>query len=104
MAPPLFRPLTIRNKSFNNHIWVVCSQLLTSGVTAPDDHHVVSNVPDSFDSGKGTDWYLVHLGRFSTRGAGAITVEAAAILPDGRISPTGCVRVLPRDPFDLRLR
>ncbi|CAE7150856.1 unnamed protein product, partial [Rhizoctonia solani] len=34
-----------------------------------------------------TDWHLVHLGGFATRGAGAIILEATAVTPEGRITP-----------------
>ncbi|KIM33887.1 hypothetical protein M408DRAFT_13613 [Serendipita vermifera MAFF 305830] len=68
-TPKLFQPLTIRNTTFKNRIWV-----------APMCQY-------SSKDGKATDWHLVHLGGFATRGAGAITVEATAVLPEGRISP-----------------
>jgi 2,4-dienoyl-CoA reductase-like NADH-dependent reductase (Old Yellow Enzyme family) len=34
-----------------------------------------------------TDWHLVHLGAFATGGAGLVVTEAAAVSPEGRISP-----------------
>jgi 2,4-dienoyl-CoA reductase-like NADH-dependent reductase (Old Yellow Enzyme family) len=33
------------------------------------------------------DWHLVHLGSFARGGAGLVFTEAAAVLPEGRISP-----------------
>jgi 2,4-dienoyl-CoA reductase-like NADH-dependent reductase (Old Yellow Enzyme family) len=33
------------------------------------------------------DWHLVHLGQFATGGAGLVMTEAAAVVPEGRISP-----------------
>jgi 2,4-dienoyl-CoA reductase-like NADH-dependent reductase (Old Yellow Enzyme family) len=33
------------------------------------------------------DWHLVHLGARATGGAGAVIVEASAVVPEGRISP-----------------
>ncbi len=33
--------------------------------------------------------YLTTVQGFATRGAGAITVEATAVVPEGRISPEG---------------
>ena len=45
----------------------------------------------SADDGHATDWHLVHLGGFATRGAGAIVVEATSVLPNGRISPEDMV-------------
>jgi 2,4-dienoyl-CoA reductase-like NADH-dependent reductase (Old Yellow Enzyme family) len=41
----------------------------------------------SSDNGHATDWHLVHIGGFATRGAGCITMEATAVVPEGRISP-----------------
>lgn len=37
--------------------------------------------------GFATDWHLVHLGAFATGGAGLVLTEAAAVTPEGRISP-----------------
>ncbi|CCO35729.1 Putative NADPH dehydrogenase C23G7.10c [Rhizoctonia solani AG-1 IB] len=34
-----------------------------------------------------TDWHLVHLGGFATRGAGAVMFEATAVTPEGRHTP-----------------
>lgn len=33
------------------------------------------------------DWHLVHIGALARGGAGLVTVEASAVLPEGRISP-----------------
>ncbi|PVG02003.1 FMN-linked oxidoreductase [Serendipita vermifera] len=68
-TPKLFKPLTIRGVTFKNRIWVspMCQY--------------------SSKDGKATDWHLVHHGGFATRGAGAIVVEATAVVPEGRISP-----------------
>ena len=32
------------------------------------------------------DWHLIHLGHLSISGAALLTVEATAVLPDGRIT------------------
>jgi 2,4-dienoyl-CoA reductase-like NADH-dependent reductase (Old Yellow Enzyme family) len=37
--------------------------------------------------GLATDWHLVHLGSRAVGGAGLVMAEAAAVLPEGRISP-----------------
>ncbi|CAE6449186.1 hypothetical protein ACGC1H_003984 [Rhizoctonia solani] len=68
-TPKLFQPLKIRNVKFKNRIWVapMCQY------SAVDGHM--------------TDWHLVHLGGFATRGAGTIMLEATAVAPEGRISP-----------------
>ncbi|KIJ66308.1 hypothetical protein HYDPIDRAFT_109302 [Hydnomerulius pinastri MD-312] len=67
--PLLFQPLTIKGVTFKNRIWVspMCQY--------------------SSDRGHATDWHLVHLGGFASRGVGAIMVEATAVVPEGRISP-----------------
>jgi 2,4-dienoyl-CoA reductase-like NADH-dependent reductase (Old Yellow Enzyme family) len=41
----------------------------------------------SSQDGFATDWHLVHLGSRAQGGAGLVILEAAAILPEGRISP-----------------
>ncbi|KAL0951519.1 hypothetical protein HGRIS_008204 [Hohenbuehelia grisea] len=68
-VPFLFRPLTLRGTTFKNRIFVspMCQY--------------------SSDNGHATDWHLVHLGGFATRGAAAICVEATSVVPEGRISP-----------------
>lgn len=67
--PKLFQPLTIRGTTFKNRIFVspMCQY--------------------SSDNGHATDWHLVHIGGFATRGAGAICLEATSPVPEGRISP-----------------
>jgi 2,4-dienoyl-CoA reductase-like NADH-dependent reductase (Old Yellow Enzyme family) len=41
----------------------------------------------SAQNGHAGDWHLVHLGTRATGGAGTVFTEAAAVLPEGRISP-----------------
>lgn len=41
----------------------------------------------SADQGCATDWHLMHLGNLALSGAGLLTIEATAVLPEGRISP-----------------
>ncbi|KAI8981391.1 FMN-linked oxidoreductase [Trametes punicea] len=67
--PELFKPLTLRGMTFKNRIFVspMCQY--------------------SSDNGHATDWHFVHIGGFATRGAGAICMEATAVVPEGRISP-----------------
>ncbi|KAH7916358.1 NADH:flavin oxidoreductase 2 [Hygrophoropsis aurantiaca] len=67
--PELFKPITIKNTTFKNRIFV-----------APMCQY-------SSDNGHATDWHLVHLGGYASRGVGAIIVEATAVVPEGRISP-----------------
>jgi 2,4-dienoyl-CoA reductase-like NADH-dependent reductase (Old Yellow Enzyme family) len=40
----------------------------------------------SADEGRATDWHLMHLGHLAQSGAALLTIEATAVLPDGRIS------------------
>lgn len=65
----LFSPVQIRDIAFRNRI-VVSPMCQYSAV-----------------DGLANDWHLVHLGSRAVGGAGAIIAEAAAVLPEGRISP-----------------
>jgi len=67
----LFSPLTLRSVTARNRLWV-----------APMCQYSVER-----EDGVPTDWHLVHLGAFATGGAGVVMTEAAAIVPEGRISP-----------------
>ncbi len=40
----------------------------------------------SAEEGCMTDWHMMHLGQLAVSGAGALTIEATAVSPDGRIS------------------
>lgn len=42
----------------------------------------------SSEDGFANDWHLVHLGSRAQGGAGLVVLEAAAVLPEGRISPS----------------
>jgi 2,4-dienoyl-CoA reductase-like NADH-dependent reductase (Old Yellow Enzyme family) len=65
----LFDPLPMRDVTLRNRIVVspMCQYSCVDGVA--------------------TDWHLVHLGGFAKGGAGAVIAEAAAVVPEGRISP-----------------
>jgi 2,4-dienoyl-CoA reductase-like NADH-dependent reductase (Old Yellow Enzyme family) len=65
----LFSPLTLRHVSLANRV----------GVSPMCQY--------SSEDGFATDWHLVHLGGLATGGAGLVFTEAAAVTPDGRISP-----------------
>lgn len=65
----LFSPLTLRSLALRNRV----------GVSPMCQY--------SSDNGFATDWHLVHLGSFATSGAGLVLTEAAAVTPEGRISP-----------------
>ena len=40
----------------------------------------------SAENGCMTDWHLIHLGHLALSGAGCLTIEATAVLPEGRIT------------------
>jgi 2,4-dienoyl-CoA reductase-like NADH-dependent reductase (Old Yellow Enzyme family) len=65
----LFDPYTLRGVTFRNRIAVspMCEY--------------------SSVDGYGTDWHLVHLGSRAVGGAGLVITEAAAVAPEGRITP-----------------
>jgi 2,4-dienoyl-CoA reductase-like NADH-dependent reductase (Old Yellow Enzyme family) len=65
----LFDPLTIRELTFANRVFVspMCQY--------------------SSDDGYATDWHFVHLGSRAVGGAGLVMTEATAVRPEGRISP-----------------
>ena len=65
----LFEPLTLRGTTFKNRAW-----------TSPMcQYSAVDGLPN--------DWHLVHLGARAVGGAGLVMTEAAAVSPEGRISP-----------------
>ena len=69
MATHLFSPLAIRDVTLRNRIVVspMCEYASRDGFAG--------------------DWHFVHLGSRAVGGAGAVLTEAAAISPEGRISP-----------------
>ena len=69
MADHLFTPFTQRGLTLRNRV-----------VMSPMCQY-------SSKDGLATDWHLVHLGSRAAGGAGAVIAEAAAVLPEGRISP-----------------
>ena len=69
MTVPLFSSFKLRSLEFANRI----------GVSPMCQY--------SSEDGFANDWHLVHLGGRAQGGAGLVTTEAAAVLPEGRISP-----------------
>jgi 2,4-dienoyl-CoA reductase-like NADH-dependent reductase (Old Yellow Enzyme family) len=65
----LFEPITLRSLTVRNRVWLapMCQ------------YSAIDGVPD--------DWHLVHLGARATGGFGLVLTEAAAVVPEGRISP-----------------
>ncbi len=69
LHPHLFAPLRLRDVRLRNRIAVspMCQYSSTDGFAS--------------------DWHLVHLGSRAVGGAAIVFTEAAAVLPEGRISP-----------------
>jgi 2,4-dienoyl-CoA reductase-like NADH-dependent reductase (Old Yellow Enzyme family) len=66
--PLLFTPSKIRNLELENRI-VIAPMCTYSAI-----------------DGCMTDWHLIHLGQLALSGAGLLTIEATAVVPEGRIS------------------
>ena len=66
--PALFTPLKIRNREFRNRI-VIAPMCQYSAV-----------------DGCMTDWHVIHLGHLALSGAAMLTIEATAVVPEGRIT------------------
>ena len=66
--PALFQPIRIGDLDLANRI-----------VIAPMCQY-------SAEEGRMTDWHLIHLGQLALSGASLLTIEATAVLPEGRIS------------------
>ena len=64
----LFEPIEIGGLSLSNRI-----------IIAPMCQY-------SAEDGQMTDWHLMHLGQLAISGAGVLTIEAAAVVPEGRIT------------------
>ena len=69
MSSRLFSPITLRELEIRNRVFVspMCQY--------------------SSNDGMPNDWHMVHLGSRAVGGAGLVMSEAAAVLPEGRISP-----------------
>jgi 2,4-dienoyl-CoA reductase-like NADH-dependent reductase (Old Yellow Enzyme family) len=67
-GPKLFQPFSIGGLSLANRI-VIAPMCQYSAV-----------------DGCMTDWHLIHLGHLALSGAGLLTIEATAVVPEGRIS------------------
>jgi 2,4-dienoyl-CoA reductase-like NADH-dependent reductase (Old Yellow Enzyme family) len=59
----------------------------TGGLTLPNRIVVSPMCQYSSEDGFANDWHLVHLGARASGGAGLVFTEAAAVLPEGRITP-----------------
>ncbi len=68
----LFTPIELRSLKIRNRIFVspMCQYSCTNGIP--------------------TNWHLVHYGSRAVGGAGLVMIEATAVAPEGRISPSDC--------------
>lgn len=57
------------------------------GLTLPNRIVVAPMCQYSAHNGEATDWHLMHWGNLFNSGAGMFTIEATAVLPEGRITP-----------------
>lgn len=67
-----------------NHLF---SPLTLRGITLPNRIAVSPMCQYSSVDGLANEWHLVHLGSRAIGGAGLVITEAAAVLPEGRITP-----------------
>ena len=67
-GPKLFEPITVGGLTLDNRI-VIAPMCQYSAV-----------------DGQMNDWHQIHLGQLALSGAGLLTIEASAVLPEGRIS------------------
>ncbi len=63
------------------------SPIQLAGVSIPNRVFVSPMCQYASDDGFSHDWHLVHLGSRAVGGAGLVFTEAAAVLPEGRITP-----------------
>jgi 2,4-dienoyl-CoA reductase-like NADH-dependent reductase (Old Yellow Enzyme family) len=57
------------------------------GLTLPNRIVVAPMCQYQADNGQATDWHLMHWGNLLNSGAALFTIEATAVLPEGRITP-----------------
>lgn len=60
--------------------------IVIGGLSLPNRIVIAPMCQYSADDGRMTDWHLMHLGQLAISGAGVLTIEAAAVSPDGRIT------------------
>jgi 2,4-dienoyl-CoA reductase-like NADH-dependent reductase (Old Yellow Enzyme family) len=63
------------------------SPIQLAGVSIPNRVFVSPMCQYASEDGFSSDWHLVHLGSRAVGGAGLVFTEAAAIVPEGRITP-----------------
>jgi 2,4-dienoyl-CoA reductase-like NADH-dependent reductase (Old Yellow Enzyme family) len=73
--------------SVSTHRSLLFSPLQLAGVTFSNRIFVSPMCQYSSEDGFSNDWHLVHLGSRAVGGAALVYTEAAAVLPEGRITP-----------------
>ena len=71
----------------STHRSLLFSPIQLAGVSFPNRVFVSPMCQYSSEDGFSNDWHLVHLGSRAVGGAGLVFTEAAAVLPEGRITP-----------------
>ena len=64
------------------------SPITLRGLTLPNRIVVSPMCQYSSDDGAANDWHLIHLGGLARSGAGMLCIEATAVEPEGRITPS----------------
>ncbi len=64
------------------------SPITLRGLTLPNRIVVSPMCQYSSDDGAANDWHLIHLGGLALSGAGMLCIEATAVEPEGRITPS----------------
>lgn len=65
---------------------VLFTPLTVGGLTLANRIVIAPMCQYSAVDGSMTDWHLIHLGQLALSGAALLTIEATAVLPEGRIT------------------
>ncbi len=65
---------------------VLFTPLRVAGLELPNRIVIAPMCQYSAQNGCMTDWHLIHLGQLALSGAGLLTIEATAVVPEGRIT------------------
>ena len=84
MNPAPVRNIQKHMATAPNHLF---SRLTQRGITFPNRIAVSPMCQYSYTDGLSNDWQFVHLGSRAVGGAGIVFTEAAAVSPEGRITP-----------------